>query len=59
MSQSITVSGVSNEISVVHDAVNNDRKHVLIAKDLASLRRGHVGRQNDAAAHAAIGDDVK
>ncbi|MCB7457600.1 hypothetical protein [Sutterella wadsworthensis] len=45
---------------MVHDAVNHDHKHyALIAKDLASLRRGHVGRQNDAAAHAAIGDDVK
>lgn len=44
---------------MVHDAVNNDRKHVLIAKDLASLRRGHVGRQNDTAALAAIRDDVK
>ena len=30
-----------------------------ITKDLASLRRGHVGRQNATAALAAIGDDVK
>ena len=43
----------------MHDAVKNDRKHALIAKDLASLRRGHVGRQNATAALAAIGDDVK
>ena len=43
----------------MHDAVKNDRKHALIAKDLASLRRGHVGRQNDTAAHTAISDDVK
>ncbi|WP_278633435.1 hypothetical protein [Sutterella wadsworthensis] len=45
---------------MAHGAVNHDHKHrALITKDLASLRRGHVGRQNATAALAAIGDDVK